>query len=83
MLRMYFDTHYRVSRTAQVAVPAVIGLFALNYFFFSVWFSIAVISPIGERVIGILLGVFLYKVLAREMTRYREVLEYMAAHAPK
>lgn len=78
MVRMYFDPQYRVSRTAQFAVPAVIGLFALNYFLFSVWFSIAVISPITERVVGVLLGVFLYKVLTREMVRYREVLDYMA-----
>jgi hypothetical protein len=78
MVRMYFDPRYRVSRTAQFAVPAVIGLFALNYFVFAVWVSIAVISPITERVVGVLLGVFLYKILTRELTRYREVLEYMA-----
>lgn len=81
MARMYFDPRYRVSRTAQFAVPAVVGLFALNYFFFSVWFSIAILSPICERVVIVLLGVFLYKVLTRELTRYREVMEYMATHA--
>lgn len=83
MAKMYFDPRYRVSRTAQFAVPAVIGLFALNYFLFAVWFSIAVISPILERVVGVLLGVFLYKVLTREIARYREVLEYMAKHPPR
>jgi hypothetical protein len=83
MAKMYFDPRYRVSRTAQFAVPAVLGLFALNYFLFAVWFSIAVISPILERVVGVLLGVFLYKVLTREIARYREVLEYMAKHPPR
>src|SRR4051794_31046470 len=34
-VRMYFDPHYRVSRTAQFMLPVVLGLFALNYFFFS------------------------------------------------
>ena len=45
------------------------------------WFSIAILSPICERVVIVLLGVFLYKVLTRELTRYREVMEYMATHA--
>jgi hypothetical protein len=83
LARMYFDPRYRVSRTAQLVVPVVLGLFALNYFAFSVWFSVAVISPVAERVVCVLLGVFLYKVLVRELTRYRGVLDYWAKYPPR
>jgi hypothetical protein len=78
--RMYFDSRYRVSRTFQFLVPVVVGLFAANYFFFSVWFAFPVVSPVIERVTCVLLGVVLYKLLARELTRYREVLDYLARY---
>jgi hypothetical protein len=78
--RMYFDSRYRVSRTFQLLLPVVIGLFALNYFFFAVWFSFPVVSPVIERVGCVLLGVFLYKLLTRELARYRDVLDYMARY---
>lgn len=75
--RMYFDSRYRVSRTAQFAIPAFFVLYLLNYFLFSLWFSIPILSPVLERVVCILLAVFLYKVLARELVRYREAVEYL------
>ncbi len=78
--RMYFDSRYRVSRTFQFLVPVVLALFALNYFAFAVWFAFPVVSPLVERVGCVLLGVFLYKLLARELTRYRDVLDYLARY---
>jgi hypothetical protein len=78
--RMYFDPRYRVSRLTQFAVPAVLLLFVLNYFFFALWFPVPVLSPILERVICVLLGVLLYKMLTRELARYREVLDYLSRH---
>src|SRR5687768_3692138 len=65
-LRMYFDSRYRVSRLFQFLVPVVVGCFALNYFLFSVWFAFPVVSPLLERIGCVVLGVFLYKLLARE-----------------
>jgi hypothetical protein len=62
-------------------VPAVLGLFALNYFFFAVWFSFPVVSPLLERVGCVVLGVLLYRLLTRELARYREVLDYLARYA--
>ena len=79
-VRMYFDPHYRVSRTAQFMLPVVLGLFVLNYFAFGVWLAIPFVSPILERVICVLLGVFLYMGLIRELGRYREVLDYLARY---
>jgi hypothetical protein len=78
--RMYFDSRYRVSRLFQFLVPVVFGLFALNYFFFSVWFAFPVVSPLLERIGCVVLGVFLYKLLARELARYRDVLDYLARY---
>ena len=81
--RMYFDPRYRVSRTAQVAFPLFAALLALNYFLFSVWFSVAVVSPVAERLLDVILAVLAYRVLARELDRYRAVLDYLARYAPR
>jgi hypothetical protein len=78
--RMYFDPHYRVSRTTQLALPAILLLFAINYLVFAVTITIPVVSPILERLVCIVLGVLAYKVLTRETARYREVLNYLANH---
>lgn len=81
--RMYFDPRYRISRTIQFAMPGVLILFLLNYLFFSVWFSIPVISPIFERLVCVLLGIFTYRLLTRELGRYRAVLDYVAKYTPR
>lgn len=78
---MYFDNRYRVSRVFQVLVPVVLGLFALNYFFFAVWFSFPVISAVLERIGCVVLGVLLYRLLTRELVRYRDVLDYLARYS--
>jgi hypothetical protein len=80
-VRMYFDPRYRVSRTAQVAFPLFAVLLALNYFLFSQWFSISVVSPIAERLFDVILAVLAYRVLTRELDRYRAVLDYLARYA--
>ena len=77
-VRMYFDPRYRISRTAQLAFPLAAVLMVLNYFFFAQWLSLPVFSPLVERVLYVLLGVFLYRVLQRELDRYKAVLDYLA-----
>jgi hypothetical protein len=83
VVRMYFDSRYRVSRTAQFALPAILVLFALNYFVFSMTLSIPVVSPVLERLFCVLLGVLFYRVTTREITRYRAVLDYLAQHGAR
>lgn len=83
VLRMYVDPRYRISRTAQLLVPAVFVLFVLNYVFFSAWMTIPVLSPILERLLDVVLGIFLYKLLVRELSRYREVLDYLTRYGPR
>ncbi|MBN9118067.1 MAG: hypothetical protein J0I06_02680 [Planctomycetes bacterium] len=80
-VRMYFDPRYRVSRTAQVAFPLFAALLVFNYFFFSVWVSISFISPVTERLLDVALVVLAYRVLVRELDRYRAVLDYLAKYA--
>lgn len=82
-VRMYFDPRYRLSRLAQIAFPAFFLLIALNYFLFSVWFSIAVVSPIVERLLDVILAVLAYRILARELDRYRAVLDYLARYTQR
>jgi hypothetical protein len=65
--QMYFDSRYRISRLAQVAFPALLGLFVLNYFLFAVWFSLPVVSPVAERLVSIALAVVGYRILLREL----------------
>jgi hypothetical protein len=80
LVTMYFDPRYRISRTAQFALPGIFLLLVFNYFFFSVWVSIAFLSPVTERLLAVILGVLAYKLLTRELARYREVLAYLARY---
>jgi hypothetical protein len=81
--QMYFDPRYRISRTAQFALPGIGLLLIFNYFFFSVWVSIAFVSPVVERVLAVFLGILGYMLLTRETARYREVLAYLAKYGPR
>lgn len=76
--RMYFDPRYRISRTAQVVFPLVAVLLVFNYFLFGWWLAVPIVSPVAERLLDAALAVFAYRVLARELDRYRAVLDYLA-----
>jgi hypothetical protein len=78
--RMYFDPRYRLSRVAQFGVPAILVLFVLNYFLFNYTCALPVVPQIGERLMCVVLALALYKVLVREVARYRQVLEYLARY---
>lgn len=78
-VRMYMDARYRLRRSTQFLVPLLVGLFVANYLFFNVLFlHIPVISPVVERLVVIVLAVLLYKVLSREVARYRQMLAQIA-----
>jgi hypothetical protein len=80
VFQMYFDPRYRISRTTQFVIPAILLLLVLNYFLFSVWMSVPVLSPLVERVVVLFFGIVAWMVLARETARYREVLDYLAKY---
>jgi hypothetical protein len=82
-VKMYFDPRYRVSRMAQIAFPLFAALLVLNYFLFSVWFTIWIVSPIVERLLDVILAVLAYRVLTRELDRYRAVLDYLARYTQR
>jgi len=74
MVHMYLDPRYRVRRSTQLLVPVIIGLFALNCFFFNAVFTVAILSTIVEKLVDVILAVLLYKVVNRELVRYRQVI---------
>jgi hypothetical protein len=79
-LHMYFDPRYRISRTTQFALPGIAILFLVNYFLFASLMTIPILSPIAERAIDVLLCVIGYKLITRELSRYRDVLSYLARY---
>jgi hypothetical protein len=83
LAHMYFDTRYRISRTTQFALPGIALLLVFNYFFFALWLGIPFVSPIAERLIDLVLCVIGYKLLTRELGRYREVLAYLARYGSR
>ena len=82
IVRMYFDPRYRLSRLAQFGVPTVLALFLFNYLLFNVLLAIQIplVFPVCERVGCVVLAVALYKILAREAVRYRQVLDYLGVY---
>ena len=78
-VRMYFDPRYRVRRSTQLLVPAILALFVVSYLFFSV-FPIPVLDKVLEKAADIVLAVLLYKVVQREVVRYRGVMAAFAAY---
>jgi hypothetical protein len=73
-VRMYLDPRYRVRRSTQLLVPAIIALFALNCFFFNAVFTAPILSQIAEKLGDVILAILLYKVVSRELVRYRQVI---------
>jgi hypothetical protein len=77
--KMYMDPRYRVRRGTQLLVPLIIALFGLNYLVFNyTLLDIPVFKHIFESLIEIVLAVLLYKVLLREVARYRQVITQFA-----
>jgi hypothetical protein len=80
IVHMYFDPRYRLSRLAQIGVPAVILAAVLNYLFWNYLAAIPVVSQLFERAGLVVLAVVLYKLLAKESLRYKAVLDYLARY---
>lgn len=71
ILKMYVDPRYRLRRATQVFIPVMLLLFVMNYWVVG---SIPLLGKIFVEIGTILLSILLYKVLYREMVRYREVV---------
>ena len=79
--KMYFDPRYRLRRTTQLFIPMILFIFFLNHLFWKA-IPIPLVDMIGEKLCDIVLAVLLYKVLFREMLRYREVIAQFHAVDP-
>jgi hypothetical protein len=78
-VRMYMDPRYRVRRATQLIVPLIFVLFGLNYLLFNyTLLDIPVFRHIFESLAEIILAILLYKVLMREVARYRQVVAQFA-----
>ena len=77
--RMYMDPRYRVRRSTQLMVPAILGVLLANYFVFNLLFlHVPVLTEVVERLVDIVLAILLYKVVIREVGRYRQMLAQLA-----
>ncbi len=79
--QMYFDPRYRMSRFAYFGVPAVLTALVLNYLFFTWVFTLPFFAPVAERLIIIALAIVLYHILSRELSRYKDVLDYLMRYS--
>jgi hypothetical protein len=72
-VRMFFDVRYRVSWFTWLVT--VIGLsFALLSHWVMPYYFIPILGPVLDKVVDVLVVLFIYKVLSLEAQRYREVL---------
>jgi hypothetical protein len=72
-VRMFFDLRYRVSWFTWLVT--VIGLsFALLSHWVMPYYFIPILGPVLDKVVDVLLVLFIYKVLSLEAQRYREAL---------
>jgi hypothetical protein len=78
-IRMYTHPRYRVRRSTQLMVPLILVLFGLNYLAFNYTFlDVPVFRHIFESVVEIVLAVLLYKVVSREVVRFRQTELHLA-----
>jgi hypothetical protein len=74
-VRMYMDPRYRVRRSTQLMVPLILVFFGANYILFNhTLLDIPIFKHILERLVEIVLAVLLYKVVMREVARYRQMV---------
>ena len=78
-IRMYTHPRYRVRRSTQIMVPLILVLFGINYLVFNyTLLDIPVFRHIFESVVEIVLAVLLYKVVSREVVRFRQAEVHLA-----
>jgi hypothetical protein len=79
-IRMYLDPRYRVRRATQMLVPLIIGLFVFNALCFRFFIlPVPILSPLLEKGVDVVLAILLYKVVNRELVRYRHVMAQLVA----
>lgn len=74
--RMLFDHRYRMSFTGVVGPIAIIVCYLLS------WLVVGSIPLVGwmlDRLFAVVLAVLLYKILSREVARYRSMFAYARA----
>lgn len=80
--RMYVDSRYSPTRAAQLVVPFLIASLGLNALLWQWLFAVPVVAPVAERLVVMVIGVVLYRILAAEIERYAAVLDYLERTGP-
>ncbi len=76
VFRLYFDKRYSPTRAAQLGVPLILILLVAAGFFFNLN-PTPFLTQLIEYPVIMVLAVFLFRILANEVTRYAQVLEYL------
>lgn len=77
VFRLYVDKRYSPTRAAQLAVPAILIVVVAAGFFFNLN-PTPFLTQLIEYPIIMVAAVFLFRILANEVARYAQVLEYLA-----
>lgn len=76
VFRLYFDKRYSPTRAAQLGVPLILVLLVAAGFFFNLN-PTPFLTQLIEYPLVMVLGAFLFRILANEVARYAQVLEYL------
>lgn len=71
MVRMFFDRRYRVSWTARIVPVAALVVFLCSWLILG---NIWIIGSLLDKVVDLVLAFLVYKVLDREVQRYRQIV---------
>jgi hypothetical protein len=76
VFRLYIDKRYSPTRAAQLGVPVILALLVAAGFFFNLN-PTPFLTQLIEYPVVMVLAVFLFRILANEVARYAQVLEYL------
>ncbi len=76
VFRLYIDKRYSPTRAAQLGVPVILALLVATGFFFNLN-PTPFLTQLIEYPVVMVLAVFLFRILANEVTRYAQVLDYL------
>ena len=79
IIRMFFDPRFRVSWSAVFALM-ILAAILVSQWLPQPWMIIPVIGPVLDKVVGLILALFAYKILSREMRRYQEAVAHLPSY---
>jgi hypothetical protein len=93
LFAMFFDPRYHVSWSAMLALMLV-AYVLVSHWLWTLWAFVPIVGvlsgpmawpfvgPLLDKTLGLIIALFAYKILSREMVRYREALARQSSHQP-